>query len=117
MLLVTASVAWVWYREAPPAIRYSVLVLSILLFTPYAAVYDLTLLALPLAWLGWEGYTQGWRSGEQNLLIIGWLTPLITPILAKFTGLQIAPPIIAILLIFTLIREAKNPSYPAYRLE
>lgn len=117
MLLATGSVAWVWHRKAPPAVRYSVLVLSLLFFTPYAAVYDLTLLALPLAWLGWEGYTQGWQTGEQNLLIIGWLTPLITPVMAKATGLQVAPLIIATLLICTLMQKSKNPCCPPPRLK
>jgi hypothetical protein len=108
MLGVTGVVAWVWWRRTPAAIRFSILILGILLFTPYAAVYDLAILAFPLAWLGWEGHTQGWWPGEQNLLVLGWLTPLVSPVLAKFTGLQIAPLVLAALLVLALRRGAKS---------
>jgi len=76
--------------------------LSILLFAPYAAVYDLAILAFPLAWLGWEGHTQGWLPGEQNLLVLGWLTPIVTPFLAKGTGLQLSPLVLLALLAVAL---------------
>ncbi|MGD0827154.1 MAG: glycosyltransferase family 87 protein [Desulfobaccales bacterium] len=109
MLGVTAALAWVWFRGAPAAIRFPILVLGILLFAPYAAVYDLAILAFPLAWLGWEGHTQGWLPGEQNLLVLGWLTPLVTPFLAKGTGLQLAPLVLLALLALALRRAARNP--------
>ena len=59
MLAVAAMVIWTWSRQGIPlARRASVLVLGILLFTPFAFEYDLALLALPLAWLAWEWYTE-----------------------------------------------------------
>lgn len=90
-LAAAAAVAWVWARRAPAATSYAFLVLGILLFTPYEFVYDLTLLALPLAWLGWQGYRQGWGRTEPVALFLGCLTPLISLPLAEAYNFQIAP--------------------------
>ncbi len=103
MLAVAAVVIWTWSRPGIPlARRASVLVLGILLFTPFTFEYDLTLLVLPLAWLAWEGYTQGWPAKMQGFLFLGWLMPIIAPLLAKMTYLQVGPMILAALIIFTL---------------
>jgi hypothetical protein len=79
--------------------RNALLVLGVLLFTPYEFVYDLTLLALPLAWLGWQGYRQGWERTEPLALFLGWLTPLISLPLADAGKFQVAPLIFAWLFI------------------
>ena len=103
-------VAWVWYREAPFYIRGSALISGILLFTPYAYYYDLSLLALPLAWLGWKNFTVGWKLTGNSLLIIIWLLPIIAPAIAIALGIQISPILIAFLLFFTLRQSRKNKS-------
>jgi hypothetical protein len=103
-------VAWVWYKEAPLYIRGSALISGILLFTPYAYYYDLSLLALPLAWLGWECFRGGWELMEQSILIIIWLLPIIAPAIAIALGLQISPILIAFLLFVTLRQSYKNKS-------
>lgn len=90
-LVAAAAVIWVWARRAPLALSSAVLVLGILLFTPYDFVYDLTLLALPLAWLGWEGYQRGFRRAEPAVLVLGYLTSLISLPLAQAYHVQIAP--------------------------
>ena len=93
----------VWRQERPFAVRASVLVLGILLFTPYAFSYDLCIMAMPLAWLGWEGYTKGWLPGEQPLLLLGWLIPLLIPALGK-THLPLAPLVLVALMVIALRR-------------
>jgi hypothetical protein len=100
-----AAVIWVW-RDGLPYLRNSLLAVSILLFTPYGFYYDLTLLALPLAWIGWEGYTKEWLPGEQIVLWLGWLLPslVIFYIMGKVI-LPIAPLILITLIIFILIRH------------
>ena len=103
-------VAWVWYKEAPLYIRGSALISGILLFTPYAYYYDLSLLALPLAWLGWECFRGGWKLMEKSILIIIWLLPIIAPAIAIALGLQISPILIAFLLFVTLRQSYKNKS-------
>ena len=104
MLAVTAAVIRVWAGEGSPARRGAVLVLSMLLFTPYVYDYDLALLALPLAWLGWEGYSHGWRPLEPGLLILGWCMPMFAQVLAKAASLQVGPLVLALLLVMALKR-------------
>ncbi|MFZ0052925.1 MAG: glycosyltransferase family 87 protein [Desulfobaccales bacterium] len=109
MLGVAVVVGCAWFRGAALTIRGSILVLGILLFTPYAAVYDLALLALPLACLSWDGYTRGWLPGEPLLLVLGWLMPLLAPYLALATHVQIAPVVLILLVILVLRRWLKYP--------
>jgi hypothetical protein len=111
MLLATAFVIWVWRRKAAPAIRNAALVLGILLFIPYGFVYDLALLALPLAWLGWEGHTRGWLPGEKTCLLLSWLAPLILPLLAMTTHMQIFP-LVLMSLMFLVLRRVVRESPP-----
>ena len=99
-----AAVAWTWFRSDSPALRAAVLCLGILLSTPYAFEYDLALLALPIAYLAWEGHTRGWHPLEQGVLLLAWLMPMVAPGLAKFTGLQLGPLVLAALLVLGLRR-------------
>jgi len=78
MLAAVALVVWLWSGPASPAIRASALVLAILLFSPHIWYYDLTLLALPLAWLWREGRTKGWLPREQLLLLASWAIPIVS---------------------------------------
>jgi hypothetical protein len=111
MAVVAAAVCYVWHRKISLARQASTLVLGTLLFTPYAFSYDLALLALPLAWLGWEGYQAGWLPGEPGLLCLAWLLPFITPLLA-IIKCQITPLILAALLILVVI-SSKTGAAPA----
>lgn len=104
MLAVAAVVVWVWFKGGSFTAQASLLVLGLLLFSPYAFAYDLALLALPLAWWGWEGYTKGWWPGEITFLSSCWFTPLYFPALANFTGVQIVPLMLAGMIILTLRR-------------
>ena len=110
MIGAVIIVAWVWYKEAPLYIRGSVLISGTLLFTPYAFYYDLSLLVLPLAWLGWECFQGGWELMEQSILILIWLLPFAAPAIAIALGLQISPILIAFFLFITLRKLYKNKS-------
>lgn len=81
-----------WYRNAPDPVKHSLLVLCVLLVTPYLHSYDLTLLALPLCWLGQEAYQRADASPLLSFfLIAAWLLPIVTVALAANAGIQIAP--------------------------
>ena len=108
MLIAAALVVWVWRRKTAPAIGNATLVLGILLFVPYSFVYDLALLALPLAWLGWDGYTRGWLPGEKTCLLLGWFTPVVAPLLAQAAAVQIAPLILGVLMCLALRRAVRE---------
>jgi hypothetical protein len=103
MVAAAAVVFWVSWLDMSLPIQAAVLVLSTLLFTPHALPYDFVLLALPLAWLGWEGYTKGWLPAEQPLLVLGWLLPLLIPLLGM-THLQVTPLVLAALVVMAVRR-------------
>lgn len=105
MVAVAGGVGYMWQGRGSFAGQAAALVLGICLFTPYAFSYDLALLALPLAWLGWEGYTTGWRPGEPGLLCLGWLLPILASGLA-IIKCQLTPLILAALLIL-VIKDGK----------
>ena len=112
MLAAAAAVAWAWRRGAAPAIRNAVLILGTLLFIPHSFIYDLAILALPLAWLGWDGYTRGWLPGEKIFLVLGFLTPLVAVGLAQATHLQIAPLVLGALMYLALRRAGHEFPFP-----
>jgi glycosyl transferase family 87 len=106
MLAAVAVLFWGWRRGAPP-LRKALLVLLTLLFSPHAFYYDLTLLALPLAWIGWQGHTQGWLPGEQTILTLAWLLPflMIFRFIEINLNLPLSPLILLALVILVLRRQ------------
>jgi hypothetical protein len=109
MLAVAAAVFYVWQLRISLARQAATLVLGTFLFTPYAFSYDLALLALPLAWLGWEGYNNGWRPGEPAFLCLGCLLLFITSLMALIKC-QMTSVILAALLIFVVKRSKAGAS-------
>lgn len=101
-----AGVTWLWCTGSQRSLRYAALSLGSLLATPYVFYYDLTLLALPLAWLAVEGMETGWHAGEKVVLGLGWVAPLTAyPFKSLLGGLPLTPLIILTLFLFTLRRH------------
>ncbi len=117
MLAVAVLIAWVWRRESPPPLRNAMLVLGILMFSPHGYVYDLAMLALPMAWLGWEGYTKGWLPGEKTLLFLAWTSPVAMPLLAQATDVQLTPLVLMGLIFFVLRRALQWSPAPSWKME
>jgi hypothetical protein len=59
-LLIVIATASIWRHSRSPRVRFGVLVLGSVLVSPHTAIYDVTVVALPVIWLG------GWLL-EQNL--------------------------------------------------
>lgn len=95
------AVTWIWFRGAPLALRVSVLTLGTLLATPYAFEYDLALLSLPFAWLGWEEYLKGRLTG-QSFLIFCWIIFYLN--FVEKINFQVTPLILLALFFFVLYR-------------
>lgn len=91
--ILSALVALLWWRGAPFPVRAAALGLGIVLVTPYAWPYDLTIVALPIAWLAQEGLTRGWNRREPEVLFAAWLLPLLTNTFA-FLRLNVLVPIL-----------------------
>jgi hypothetical protein len=104
MLSVSVVTYWVWSRYKSAPLRNSVLVICTLMFTPHAFEYDSVILALPMAWIAWEGYTKHWLRGEKVFLIIIWLSLLLSKVVIKFADFQIIPLIIGLFLFLAIRR-------------
>ncbi len=93
LVALGASVAvwWVWRHCDEHSLRAAMLTTSTLLISPYILEYDLTWLALPVAWMSTFALRQGWRRGEREVMILAWLLPLLCSIVAKLTSIQIGP--------------------------
>lgn len=104
MLAALILIVWLWRGPASPALRASGLIMGILLFSPHIWNYDLPLLAIPLAWIWWEGHRHGWLPSEQILLFWSWFLPLITFTLSVGLKWPIGPLYLAPLFILTMRR-------------
>lgn len=87
-----------------------------LLMSPFLLDYDLTVAAIPLAWLFSEGLRRGFRSWEKSALALAYMLPLLARPLALATGLPIAPLVLAALAIMVgraALLERKEVRSPA----
>jgi hypothetical protein len=112
--LVTMGMTGIGYyvcsQRKEPEVSNSILVLTILLATPHAFVYDLTILAIPIAYLSWQGHIKGWLPFEKIILAVVWHMPLFSMFIALFTHLQIGPIILIMCLIYALWRMSRVES-------
>lgn len=91
-----AAIAGLWrVRKASPLAQGAALALATLMTTPFLFDYDLTLLAVPLAWLYVQARRRGFGAGEKLVLTAGFLLPLVSRPLAMIIGVPIAPLVIA----------------------
>lgn len=114
-----AALVWAWRRDGAPArLKGAVLALAALLISPLTLAYDLVLLAPALLWLAQDGAGRGWLRGERELLAAAWALPLLGLSLAQLTQLQLAPLLIAALMLLALhrvrgaVRPARDPGVP-----
>lgn len=101
-------VAWVWYQRVFP-MAYVILTAAMFLATPYAMTYDLTIMGLTIAWYGWHCFQHGWLPGEKLILVLAWLTPLFSSMIARISNVQIIP-LILLSIIILAVRRVKLES-------
>lgn len=93
LALATATiVALVWWRPIALPLAAAVLTSGALLVSPHINDHDLALLAVPIALLAWHGHTEGWLRGEREILVVAWLAPVLTALVAEPTHLQVGFP-------------------------
>jgi len=108
-LAAAAALVWLDTRRFRSAAEGPAMVAATLLASPFLLDYDLTLLAIPLAWLAREGLSAGFAPGEKSVLALAFVLPLFSRPLAGTLGLPVAPLAIAALLALVL-RRAAAPS-------
>jgi alpha-1,2-mannosyltransferase len=79
-----------------------------LLASPFLLDYDLTLIAIPLAWLVGEGRRNGFLPFEKSIMALAFALPLISRAVAGTIGLPLAPMTIASILVLTVRRALKG---------
>ncbi len=94
------AVALVWWRPVPLPLAAAVLTSGALLVSPHLNDHDLALLAVPIALLAWHAHQEGWHRGEREILVVAWLAPVITALVAEPTHLQVG--FLCLLAIFAL---------------
>ncbi len=94
------TVALVWRRPVPLPLAAAVLTSGSLLVSPHLNDHDLALLAVPIALIAWHAHQAGWLRGEREILVVAWLAPVITALVAEPTDLQVGFP--CLLAIFAL---------------
>lgn len=111
-IMAAISVVFIWRRNPDPGLRNSALVAGSLLISPYLMPYDLTWLALPIAWMFGVGRTSGWRTGEKTLLFLMWAIPLPGPAIARIIPLQVVP-FLLLTLLGMILQRTLTPPNPA----
>ena len=99
-LAAAAALFWLQRRDFRGPAEGPALIAATLLASPFLLDYDLTLLAFPLAFLGRLGLARGFAPFEKNVLLLAYLLPLLSRILAGALLLPIAPPILLAVLWF-----------------
>lgn len=99
-------VVWAWRLPADQGLKNAVLVVAMLIATPFVLDYDLTLLALAIAWLAAAQQHNGALPWERTALVAACLMPLCARVVAARTGIALTPLIEAVLL-FILWRRCR----------
>ncbi|NDU92097.1 MAG: DUF2029 domain-containing protein [Ferrovum sp.] len=87
-----AFLVWkIWKRCSEAELRNAALITGSLLISPYVLIYDLTWLALPIAWMARIGVERGWLRLEREILILAWLLPLCMLSLSHLIPIQMGP--------------------------
>lgn len=103
-VLIGLLVFCIWFIKTAHSIKASVCAVCIFLATPFAYQYDLTILALAIAWYGWECHQTGWLPYEKAVLFLMWLVPLINYPVSLLTRIQITPVMLTIFLVLAMRR-------------
>ncbi len=109
-LAAAATLIGLQRRDFRGASEGPALVAATLLASPFLLDYDLTLLAFPLAYLAREGLERGFAPFEKSVLVLAYLLPLASRILAGGLDLPIAAPTIAATLYFVARRRPAAPA-------
>ncbi len=86
---VAAIVAWVWHRRRATAGSAAVLIVGALLVSPHVYDYDLPVLAVAIAFIGWAAYSSEHLPGERAALLFAWFTPMIVLGSVTYVGVQL----------------------------
>jgi len=108
-LAAAAALFWLHRRRFRSPAEGPAMVAAALLASPFLLDYDLTLLAIPLAWSAREASRAGFAPGEKSVLALAYVLPLFSRLAAGALGLPLAPLTIAAVFYFVLKRGVAPP--------
>ena len=115
--LAAGICVWCAWRDeqAPFETKAAVLCAGTLLVSPYLFTYDLTWLALALAFLAILGMRDGFGRGERDMLFVAWLAPLAFVPFYWLSGVQVGCAVVGLVLAVAMrrVRVAPSPSSQA----
>ncbi len=100
-LAVAATLVWLWRSASAFELKAAALAVACLLATPYVIDYDLTILAVAIAFYVRHGLARGFRDYEITLLAFVWCAPLLARAVALDTGIPLG--LIAQAILFIII--------------
>lgn len=98
---ICAALLWLWRGPTTLAVRGAALVAASFLMTPYAYIYDTTILTVAALLLARDGMDRGFRQWDRLLLLIACLLPGLFDLLGSITG-----PLASLLLLWLAARRA-----------
>jgi len=103
-LAAMVVVAVLAYRRPQSLAVGPVLIAGTLIATPYILDYDLTLMAIPMAWVLSQAVRTGFHRWEKGVLLAAYVLPLVSRMLAMKFFIPIAPLVLIALLAITVRR-------------
>ena len=99
--VVLCGVAWTWHAKVDPDLKAALLVVATLLASPHVLDYDLTILAVAIAFFARHGLAHGFRDYEISVLGAAWAVPLLARSTAGSTGVPLG--LLVLVALFGLI--------------
>ena len=105
-LAAMAAACRIWTLTRDVRLRGAALSVASLIANPYVWHYELAWLGIAIACLTAIGFDNGWRRGEQPVLVLAWLLPLYEFFNPMIKGPQIGP-VILLLMLLLILRRAR----------
>ena len=113
-VVVLAIAVAVWRTSAPIRVRLGTVILASVLVNPHLIIYDATVLALPLIWLGSYVQARGSQNDAERFWVcVYWLFVTLLAPTAAVIGIQVS----VFLMIWILIVSARTVARPAGSVE
>ncbi len=97
-LSTAAAVIWIWLRDVDIRLKKAALCIGTVLMSPFMLSYDLTLLAVAIAYLADYSIKKHFQPSLVNLLCIIWVSPFIISSLSMYVPLPWTPILLSLLL-------------------
>jgi hypothetical protein len=98
---VATALVWLWRSPAPFAWKAAALAIATVVGTPFSLDYDMTMLAVAVAFLAVDGLDQGFAPWQKTTIAALWLAPLVARPIASAIHLPVG--VIAMLAAFAFV--------------